>query len=170
VILGPPASDSDLEGVEAEMSRRLPDDARQLYRWHDGCLVWIAPALGFANVGQALATYQLIRDYGLLPELSNDTQTVKSDQLFPIFNIDKVHLCVSVTERARNAVSPVYLLDVEMDQLTHVARSVGDFLDHLLRELDNGNNMVAKQYDVNWAHDPFRFDSHMIPFGNDQRA
>ncbi len=168
VELRPPASDEDLDRIEQRLGRLLPEEARQLYRWHDGSITSIAPALDFHFVELALKVYGSLQ-YGVtrgdrLPDLTNGPETFDTTALFPVFNLNKVLLNVLTTSAARASTSALYLLDAESDALTKVAHTIRDFIEHLIQELEGGyvNYTI---HGAMWTRDPYRYDPAMEPYG-----
>lgn len=163
IELNPPASDSDIARAEVRIGRQLPEEVRMLYRWHDGCAVWLVPSLGFRGLGASSQAFSIIQ--GLeLPELSNSEVTFESGSLFPVFDMDKPSLAVIATRGARERESGLYVLDFEMGQLTMIARSMRAYIAHLLSELEAGN-FVVTVHGLKWKRDPFRLSRTMTPIG-----
>ncbi len=163
VDLKPPATARDIDRIESRLGSLLPTDVRDLFAAHDGCAIWIAPGVGFAGLERSLHMHSTIRDLPL-PRLSNGNRAIDANTFFPILDMDKVLLAVATSRGPRELSSPLYLVDYEMDQLTIVARSVGDFISYLLNELDEGNFEVAKNGPA-WKQDPLRFSRTMTPIG-----
>lgn len=168
VGLRPPASDDELDRIEEQLGRLLPEEARQLYRWHNGCITSIAPAFDFHSAELAHEVH-LSLQYGVtrgyrLPDLTNGPETFDTAALFPVFNINKVLINVLTSSARRASTSALYLLDAEFDRLTKVALTVGDFIEHLIQELEAGyvNYTI---HGVMWTRDPYRFDPAMEPYG-----
>src|SRR2546430_4702349 len=158
VGLRPPARDDDLDRIEEQLGRVLPEEARQLYRWHDGSITSIAPALDFASVELALEVYGSLQ-YGVtrgyrLPDLTNGPERFDTAALFPIFNLNKVLLNVLTASAARPSTSAFYLLDAESDVLTKVAHNNRDFIQHLIQELEGGY-VSYTVHGVMWTRDPY---------------
>jgi hypothetical protein len=170
VDLSPPASDDALDRIETELGRLLPEEARQLYRWHDGCSPSIVPDLRFNRVKVALEMHlslQYAATHGYrLPSVTNRPETLEPAALFPVFNIDKTMFNVVTASSRRASTSALYLLDAEFNALTKVAFTVGGFIEHLVEELQRGNvNYTA--HGLRWNRDPYRFDPMMDPYGSE---
>lgn len=163
IQLNPPASDSDIARAEALIGRQLPEEVRTLYRWHDGCAIWLVPSVGFRGLGASSQAFSIIQPLEL-PELSNGEVTFESGSLFPVFDMDKPSLAVIAARGSRQRESALYVLDFEMGQLTMVARSMSAYIAHLYSELEAGN-FVVTVHGLKWKRDPIRFSRTMTPIG-----
>lgn len=167
--LRPPAGDDDLDRIEKQVGRLLPEEARQLYRWHDGCTTSIAPDLDFDSLELSHKVYgslqyAVTRGYRL-PDLTNGPEKFDTLALFPVFNINKVLLNVLTNSAIRASTSALYMLEAESDTLTKVAHTIRDFIEQLIQSLEEGyvNYTI---HGVMWTRDPLRFDLAMDPYGS----
>ncbi len=169
VDLRPAASDKDLDRIEEQLHRLLPEEARHLYRWRNGGITSIAPALDFHSAELAhkehLSLHHVARHGYQLPNLTNGPETFDTVALFPVLNINKVLLNVLTASPGRAPTSAVYLLDAESDALTKIALTIRDFIEHLIKELEGGY-VEYTIHGVMWTRDPFRFDPAMEPYGS----
>ncbi len=108
--------------------------------------------------------YAATRGYRL-PHLTNGPETFDTAALFPVFNINKVLLNVLTTLAPRAPTSALYMLEAESDTLTKVALTIGDFVEHLIRELEAGH-VDYTIHGLMWTRDPLRFDPGMEPYGS----
>jgi hypothetical protein len=166
IDLKSPATDEDLDRVEARTGRYFADEVRELYRWHDGCAVFLVPDISFRGLRRSLDRYLMVGDFQL-PQPSNFTDRIEPIELFPVLDRDRVALPVMTTSKSRQPTSPLFLLDFEMDQLTMVARSLTDFVEFLLHELERGNYEMTK-YGLQWRRPP-PFSRDMTPIGEVHR-
>ena len=166
--LRPGVSDAELNRTEEQLGRLLPEEARTLYSWHDGANTALAPYLDFNPLAIAAEMAASITRFPL-PAVTNEPSVIKSGSLLPVFKIDRVLFNVLTTARTgqRTKTSGVYVLDFERNQLTKIARSLLDFVDHLAAELEAGNAQYT-EHGVMWKQDPYRFDPAMKPYGAEQ--
>lgn len=167
LTMGDPATDHDLDELERAIGRLLPAEARDVYKWHNGTIVWLGPDIGFKNVGLARSIYDITKKQKALPPLSNGAHQLDARELFEIFDVDKPSLCVRTTVGERLTTSPVYFLDPEMDQLTMAARSISDLVEHFISELEAGHVELTK-HGIRWTSEAGAFsffDRSMTPYG-----
>ena len=162
--LQPPARDESVDRIERLLGRLLPEEARELYRWHDGGISSIAPTLRFDSVEWAYKVYEPMRNFPL-PKPTNALDAIETGALFPVFNIEKALFTVPTTSGHIAPSSALYILLLEFNRLTVVAHSIRDFIDHLIREFEEGHAEYAV-HGVRWTHDPYRFHDGMEPYGN----
>ena len=167
LTLGDPATDAELDELERAIGRLLPAEARDVYKWHNGCTVWLVPDIGFYNMQVARSIYDITKKQEFLPPLSNATEQLEASELFAIFNVDKPSLCVRTTVDERIAASPVYFLDFEMDQFTMAAKSISDLVAQFIREFEAGHAELT-EHGIMWTNGPGAFsffDRSMVPYG-----
>jgi hypothetical protein len=164
--LGNPATDAELDELERAIGRLLPTEARDVYKWHNGCIVWLVPGIGFRNMRLARSIYDITKKQEFVPPLSNGAELLEASELFEIFNVDKPSLCVRTTVDERIPASPVYFLDPEMDQFTMVAKSISDLVDRFIRELEAGHVQLT-EHGIMWTSEAgaFSFFRSMAPYG-----
>jgi hypothetical protein len=166
----PGASDTDLDRIEEQLGRLLPDEARQLYRWRNGGgITSIAPDLDFPSLELALKLrrsldYAVTRGYRL-PDLTNGPDKLDIAALFPVLHINKGFLHVLTTLGDRAPTSALYMLEAESDTLTKVAITIGDLIDELIQALQAGH-ISYTIHGVLWTRDPLSFDLAMEPYGS----
>jgi hypothetical protein len=163
--LGDAATENELDDLERAIGRMLPTEVRELYKWHNGCVVWLVPDIGFRNLGLALSIYEIEKKAKSLPRLSNSNGRIEPDELFTVLDVDKPSLCVRTTLGERIPASPVYLLDV--DQLTMVSKSLSALIEHFIGELEAGH-VELTEHGIRWASTAGAFsffDRSMVPYG-----
>jgi hypothetical protein len=146
MTLGNPATDAELDELERAIGRLLPTEAREVYKWHNGCIVWLVPNIGFDNIRMARAIYDITKKE-VLPPLSNGTEHLEARELFAIFDVDKPSLMVRTTIGERIPASAVYFLDV--DRFTLVSESINGFVEHFIRELGTAG-VELTEHGIRW--------------------
>jgi hypothetical protein len=167
LTLGDPATDNELDEPERAIGRLLPVEARDVYKWHNGTIVWLVPDIGFKNIRLAGSIYDITKKQKSLPPLSNGAEQLDARELFEIFDVDKPSLCVRTTVGERIPTSPVYFLDPEMDQFTMAAKSISDLVEHFIRELEAGH-VELTEHGIMWTSEAGAFsffDRSMTPYG-----
>jgi hypothetical protein len=159
----PGVTSEGIEGTETRLGSLLPPEARELYSWHNGCVPWLAPDLGFKPIEVACARYLARRGQRLIP-VTNDSAEISLHALFPILDIDKVTLNLPLISRGIGRLVPLFMLDLENNQATVVSRSVRGLIDHLIREFESGNVEYTAE-GLTWKRSPYQFPVDMRPFG-----
>jgi hypothetical protein len=103
----PPVTEQDLSAFESRVRRTLPDEAHHLYRWHDGCVVYIAPLVGFLPFHVAAKSYEVLRSTQL-PAVSNETGWQPSGPIFPLLDVYDTPLCALTSGDHRLEQTPLY--------------------------------------------------------------
>jgi hypothetical protein len=162
--LRPAASTQTLDQIEAYLDRLLPEEARELYQWHDGCVPSLAPDLGFSSVEIAYQKILPVRGFGSL-KITNAPGHIDLVTVFPVFDMDRVVFVVETASGQRPATSPLYILDLENGQLTLLSYTIRDFIDHLIEEFEAGH-VRHTRHGVQWTREPFSLDPRATPYGN----
>lgn len=156
-----PASDEELDEIEASVGRLLPQEAREMYRWHNGLGSWLAPEIDFSHVDLARELYSI--QCIDLPAVSNACQEIiPVGVLFRVLNLDKVTLDVATTVDVRAPTSRVYYLDFEMGLLTCISETITDLIEEVTIELQRGG-VHRHGGSVRGA---FAYSPDMVPFGH----
>lgn len=164
VGLRPPASGTDLNRVEQRLGRLLPEEARDLYQWHNGCdRTFLVPDLSFNPLDRAVSIYQATDRTGIQP-VTNGPGSVENVDLFPVFNIDRILFSIRANAKSRATTSPVYvpLID-DLDGVTVVSSSIAALIEHLIVELEAGR-VEYTEHGVRWSRDPYPSDPQMEPY------
>jgi hypothetical protein len=166
VGLRPPLREDDLDRVENQIGRLLPQEARAMYLWHDGCMPWIAPDFSFNPLSVAARIYRPIADFGLHNLTNGGGGKIDRAALFPVLNIDTVTFSVLTTVDRREPASGLYasLFD-EIVDITLVANSIRGLVEQLIAEFEAGH-FEHTEHGVRWTRDVFSwFRQDMEPLG-----
>src|SRR5260370_8365225 len=127
----------DLNRVEQRLGRLLPEEARDLYQWHNGCdRTFLVPDLSFNPLVRAVSMYQATDRTGIQP-VTNGPGSVENVDLFPVFNIDRILFSIRANAKSRATTSPVYVpLINDLDGATVVSSSIAALIEHLIVELE----------------------------------
>ena len=164
---GDPATDDELDEMERAIGRLLPDEAREIYRWHNGCGVWLVPNVGFPMLRLSRTVYDVTKEVRRLPDLSNAADQVRPHELFAVFNTNKPLLCVRTTVGQRAPVSPVYYLDMENFDFIVVSKSISALVEHFIDELEAGH-VELTEHGIMWTAERgvfSFFEGSMVPYG-----
>jgi hypothetical protein len=161
IVLNPGALDAEIERLEKRLGRRLPDETRTLYSWHDGCSVFLVPGLLYRGSEWSIGVFSSISNVRLRA-LSNAVGIRPEGKMFPVFDMDKVLLTVELTPSSSEGPTPLYCLDFELDQLTMIARSIDAYVALLLRALESRNFEVTR-HGLRWTRDPIGLSRTMTP-------
>ena len=166
IDLRPPADRNALDRIESQLERQLSKDTVELYSWHDGSDggTWFVPFIHFNPLHIAREVYRSVADLGAFA-VSNAADRIDVVDLFPVFQHERILLSVRLTHGRRRETSPLYVIDFEGGQMTEAARTLRDFVDHLIELFERG------QYEVNgrelrWTAPPYRVEPDMEPYGS----
>jgi hypothetical protein len=164
--LGMPLSDDDLDRLESRIGRLLPQEARDLYLWHDGCIPGIAPAISFNPLAVVAGIYTPSADFGHHELTNAQGGTVDPAALFTVLNIDTVTFSVLTTTDDRAPASGLYApLFEDIVDITMIAYSIRGLVDQLIAEFKAGR-VEYTEHGVRWTRDVFSwFRQDMEPFG-----
>jgi hypothetical protein len=159
-------TDQDLDRLEAEIGRLLPEDARELFLWHDGSPnVNLVPDVSFNPLWVYRNSYLAVRGDRLGRVTNAHGGDIKLAVLFEVLNKNKMPFMVLTTKSQRERTSPVYVaLFEDLHDVTMVARSLSDLLIHLTAELESGNT-EGTSHGLRWVQDPLQFETDMEPYG-----
>ncbi len=160
-----PLTEEDLKAFESRVRRLLPDEAHQLYRWHDGCVVYIAPLIGFLPFHVAAKSYDVLHR-GKLPEVSNAPGWQPIGPIFPLLDVYDMPLCVPTSADDHLKHAPLYYLDLENDQLTLLAWTVREFVEDVIIRLESGQTEHTEHGVFFTGSAVYRFDPVMAPIGS----
>jgi hypothetical protein len=162
----PLLTDNDLDRLEAEIGRLLPEEARELFLWHDGSPnVNLVPDLSFNPLWVYRDSHLAVRGDRLGRVTNAHGGEINLAVLFEILNINKMPFMVLTTEGKREGTSPVYVsLFEDLYDVTMVAHSLSDLLLYLIAELESGNTK-GTPHGLRWVQDPFQFKTNMKPYG-----
>ncbi len=168
IDLRPPADRSFVGRIESQLGRHFSKDAIELYRWHDGSGggTWFVPLIDFNALHIAQEVYQAVADTGVFA-VTNSPDTIDAVDLFPVFQHERILLSVRLTRTGSSDVSPLYLIDFELGQLTEAARTLRDFVDHLIELFERGQ-YEAYGRELRWTAPPYRVEPDMEPYGSSE--
>lgn len=166
IDLRPPADRAVLGQIESQLGRHFSKDVMELYRWHDGSGggTWFVPFIHFNPLHQARTLYQKLADAGAFA-VTNAADTIDVTDLFPVFQMERRLLSARITRGSRNDVSPLYLIDFELGQLTEEARTLRDFVDHLVELFERGQ-YERQGRELTWTAPPYRIERDVEPYGS----
>lgn len=161
-----PATEAQLDRIDAHLGRLLPEEARELYLWHNGCgYTAFVPGVDFQKLEVAYQWWLPTRQLATPFEVTNRQGAIEVRVLFPVFNINKLSLDVMTSVERRAKSSPLYLLDLEMTRLTLQAHSIRNFIEHLIGLFEHGY-VESTEHGLRWTREPYSFDPSMTPYGD----
>ena len=166
IDLRPPADQSVLDRVESQLGRHFSKDAIELYRWRDGSDggTWFVPFIDFNALHIAREVYQGIAHAGAFA-VTNAADTIDMVDLFPVFQRERILLSVRLTRSGSRDTSPLYVVDLEHGQVTESARTLRDFVDHLIELFERGQ-YEAYGRELRWTAPPYGAEPDMEPYGS----
>jgi hypothetical protein len=165
IDLRPPVDQKVLKRIENQIDRRFTKDVIELYRWHDGSdgATSFVPSIDFGPLHMALKTYESVFRGESFP-VTNAPDRYELTDLFPVFNHERIQFTVRLTRDGRSETSPLYIIDFELGQLTEEARTLGDYIDHLVELFERREYEVHGQ-GLRWTGVPYRLEPDIEPYG-----
>lgn len=165
IDLRPPVDRNVLERIENQIDRRFTKDVIDLYCWHDGSdgATSFVPSIDFSPLHIALKTYEGVFHGGSFP-VTNAPDWYELTDLFPVFNHERIQFSIGLNFDGMSETSPLYIVDFESGQLTEEARTLGDYIDHMIGLLERREYEVHGQ-ELRWTGVPFRLEPDIEPYG-----
>jgi len=165
IDLRPPVGQADLDGIQSQLNRRFSKDVIDLYRWHDGSDggTWFVPLIHFNSAYMAKQTYDAVARFGAL-KVTNDSETIELIDLFPIFQHERILFSVRLARTDTPDTSPLFVIDFERGYLIQEARTLRDYIEHLI-ELFEGGHYEVEGRELTWTAAPYQMEPEMEPYG-----
>jgi hypothetical protein len=166
IDLRPPASQEALDRIEKQLGRRFSNEGIELYRWHDGSDggTWFVPLIHFNPLHQAHEVYAAAADAGSFA-VTNAPRTVEMLDLFPAFQHERLLFSLHLDPGSRLDTSSLYVVDLEQGHVIEEARTLRDYIDHLIELFEHGH-YAARGRELEWKAAPYRIEPDMEPYGS----
>jgi hypothetical protein len=146
-----PAHPSVLDRAEHELERLLPAEVRDLFAWHDGAELDLAPSCYFQGLSNSVSARRDLLQFPM-PRAANAAFCPDAEDLLPIFSTDGADYCVELSNRGSSRIdtTSVYYLDLERDLLVQMATTLRAFIVHITLRLDDPG-LERRPYGLDWV-------------------